>query len=330
MNFANGAQSRLSAGITAGATSLTVASAAAFPAAPFHIVIGNELMTVTAVASNTFTVTRGIEGTTAVAHGAGSIVTNCCTAGDLNGFAGGTASPLTTKGDLWGFSSTNARVPVGANGFILVADSTQALGLRWEAPLNTALPTVIQGALAAGSGTPTATATMPLAPTQGNTLVCMLATSLRGANSITQIGVTWTKALTNNAFNQYCEIWLGAVGAGAGTGVTINFTGNSTQHAIINEIAASLTTATLQTTDSGTTARGQNGPQSIAAGTWWVGIVTVSGGTFTNFTSAMIPSQPFSDAVIGCALGKSIGGANILYYSFDAAHNYNSILATLS
>jgi hypothetical protein len=44
---------------------------------------------------------------------------------------GGSASPLTTKGDLYGFSTTNARVPVGTNGQVLTADSTQSLGIKW-------------------------------------------------------------------------------------------------------------------------------------------------------------------------------------------------------
>lgn len=44
-------------------------------------------------------------------------------------------SPLTTKGDLWGFSTVDARVPKGTDGLPLIADSAQALGLRYG-PLN--------------------------------------------------------------------------------------------------------------------------------------------------------------------------------------------------
>jgi hypothetical protein len=44
---------------------------------------------------------------------------------------GGSASPLTTKGDLYGYSTTNARVPVGTNGQVLTADSTAATGVAW-------------------------------------------------------------------------------------------------------------------------------------------------------------------------------------------------------
>lgn len=46
---------------------------------------------------------------------------------------GGSTSPLTTKGDIWGYSTTDDRIPVGTNGQVLTADSTQTLGLKWAA-----------------------------------------------------------------------------------------------------------------------------------------------------------------------------------------------------
>jgi hypothetical protein len=42
-------------------------------------------------------------------------------------------SPLTAKGDLFGYSTTQARVPVGNNGESLVADSSTSTGLRYTA-----------------------------------------------------------------------------------------------------------------------------------------------------------------------------------------------------
>ena len=42
-----------------------------------------------------------------------------------------TPSPLTTKGDLYTFSTVDARLPVGTNGQILSADSAETTGLKW-------------------------------------------------------------------------------------------------------------------------------------------------------------------------------------------------------
>jgi len=43
----------------------------------------------------------------------------------------GATSPLTTKGDLYGFSTSDQRIPIGANNTVLTADSTESLGLKW-------------------------------------------------------------------------------------------------------------------------------------------------------------------------------------------------------
>lgn len=54
--------------------------------------------------------------------------------------AGGGSSPLTTKGDLYGFSTVDARFPVGTNGQVVTADSAQTLGVKYATPT---LPTLI-------------------------------------------------------------------------------------------------------------------------------------------------------------------------------------------
>jgi len=48
----------------------------------------------------------------------------------------GSVSPLTTKGDLWGYSTLDARVPVGSDGQVLTADSTDAEGVTWQTPVS--------------------------------------------------------------------------------------------------------------------------------------------------------------------------------------------------
>lgn len=48
--------------------------------------------------------------------------------------------PITTKGDLLGYNTVAARIPVGTNGQALVADSTQALGVKWGTPASATVP----------------------------------------------------------------------------------------------------------------------------------------------------------------------------------------------
>jgi hypothetical protein len=43
----------------------------------------------------------------------------------------GAVSPLTTKGDIYGFDTVNNRIPVGTDGQVLTADSTQTLGVKY-------------------------------------------------------------------------------------------------------------------------------------------------------------------------------------------------------
>ena len=50
----------------------------------------------------------------------------------------GSSSPLTTKGDLYTYSTTNARLPVGTDGQMLLANSTTTSGLKWTGGVYTA------------------------------------------------------------------------------------------------------------------------------------------------------------------------------------------------
>ena len=70
----------------------------------------------------------------------------------------GAVSPLTTKGDVWGYSTLDARIPVGADATVLTADSTQALGLKWATPASGGMTSLASGSL---SGTSTSIGTIP-------------------------------------------------------------------------------------------------------------------------------------------------------------------------
>lgn len=63
----------------------------------------------------------------------------------------GGSSPLTTKGDLYTFSTVDARLAVGANGTTLVANSSEATGLQWVTPTSGGLTLISQYVAAADS-----------------------------------------------------------------------------------------------------------------------------------------------------------------------------------
>ena len=75
---------------------------------------------------------------------------------------GGTASPLTTKGDVYGYSTLDARIPVGTDTHVLTADSTQALGVKWSAPSDSGMPEFIAGGEAASHSVNVTTAIAPI------------------------------------------------------------------------------------------------------------------------------------------------------------------------
>jgi hypothetical protein len=107
--YANNPSTTLAGAVTAGATSISVASAADFPTAPqFTIIVDSEIMLVTGVAGTVWTVERGAESTVAATHNNNAAVTGVLTAGSLEGIRrgsgkmevnGGFTNPYDT--DLW-------------------------------------------------------------------------------------------------------------------------------------------------------------------------------------------------------------------------------------
>ncbi len=97
--FANNPISTLNGLITSGATTLILNTVTGFSTSPqFRLLIENEILLVTGVSGNTFTVTRGAEGSTAASHASGTTVYQVVTAGALVAF--GTVYPTIPQARL--------------------------------------------------------------------------------------------------------------------------------------------------------------------------------------------------------------------------------------
>lgn len=88
-----------------------------------------------AINRSTGLITMGAQQWAGAVNGGGQTLSNVVIPGTL-------ADPTTTKGDLLARSaSAVSRVALGADGFILTADSSQALGVKWAAAPATGVPT---------------------------------------------------------------------------------------------------------------------------------------------------------------------------------------------
>lgn len=74
--------------------------------------------------------------------------------------AGG-GSPLTTKGDIYVFGSTNTRLGVGTNGYELTPDSSEATGLKWVTKYKTVIIQLLGGTTDTAVGDGVAYFTIP-------------------------------------------------------------------------------------------------------------------------------------------------------------------------
>ena len=95
-----------------------------------------EIVFITAASTDTFTIQRAKAGSSGLTHSSGATVKHVLTSDDLNYFnATLPATLITAKGDLVVGSGNAAadNLAVGTDGYVLTADSSQTLGVKWAA-----------------------------------------------------------------------------------------------------------------------------------------------------------------------------------------------------
>jgi hypothetical protein len=200
-----------------------------------------EIVFITQVSTDTFTISRGEASTGNITHTGGATVRHVLTSDDLTFYTAGVAtadgavqkSVATAKGDLLVATASGviARQGVGTNGQVLTADSTLTNGLKWSNI--SATPRIGQVVTAETNTTTTTTSTsfvdatglsVTITPTSATSKILILSSPVFqswSGSSGTTAGGAWQLVRNSTAITNDSFVWI-AMG-GSPTNYIINF-----------------------------------------------------------------------------------------------------------
>jgi hypothetical protein len=248
-------------------------------------------------------------------------------AGSPIGSGGAGGSPLTTKGDLYTFSTINDRLPVGANGLVLTADSSSPTGLKWGASGGGSGGSVVGFTFTNANGVSGVVTDPTVTPTLELTLGAITPASVAAVGTVTGSNLSGTHSGTSSNTNTGDQtITLTGDVTGSGTGsftttlavtvpIALGGTGQTTANASFNALAPSQATnagKVLITDGADTSWAAFPGAGSVTS----VAVTPSNGVTASVATATTTPNisiglgaiTPTSVAASGTVTGSNISG----------------------
>lgn len=240
---------------------------------------------------------------------------------------GGATSPLIAKGDLYTYTTTNARLPVGLNGQVLIADSSTATGLTWGAGGGGGGGSVIGFTFTNANGIIGNVATPTTTPNLTLSLGAITPTSVAASGTVTGSNISGSHTGTSSGTNtgdQTIVLTGDVTGTGTGSFATTynnivpiakGGTGQATANSAFNALAPSQATHAGQVlitngTDTSWVSFPGSGSVTSVTATGAQGVTTnVTNPTTTpNITIGLGAITPTSVSATGTVTGSNISG----------------------
>jgi hypothetical protein len=213
-------------------------------------------------------------------------------------------TPLTTKGDLFAFSTVDARLPAGANETRLVADSAQTLGLKYVAD-TTNYAIAAKGDLLAGTAADTLQALT--VGTNGQVLQ---------ADSTAATGLKWATASSGGL-----TVIDTSTVANTSTTLTISSIPATYKHLLI--VGVGLQTSGANDGDLFVRVNGDSGNN------YTLERITVSGSTLSGYGTGSISGISNLGAMARTADGATLLGQVAVYiYNYSSSADYKTIVTS--